>query len=135
MAHGTPDWVRMVQVVVTVENKPIVPEPATEFAIDSYGYQSTSSSSYQTLKEWTITANRVGILRSVELDTDNYAVAQFKLVVAGITVLIDRKIPASFTKEFPDLHIKAGDKVTLSVKSDGATTVAAYCDLNAKEVG
>lgn len=135
MAHGTPDWVRMIQTVVTVENVPIVPEPATEYPIDSYGRLSTSSSSYQTLKEWTVTTDRVGILRSVELSCDNYAVAQFEIVVAGTTVMEDKYLPASFTKEWPDLHLSAGQAVTVSVKSDGATTIVAYCDINAKEVG
>lgn len=135
MANSSPPWVRQVQVVVNVENIPILPEAATEYAIDSYGTLSTSSSTYQTLKEWEVTANRIGILRAIELSCDNYAVAQFKLVVAGTTVFEDKKLPESFTKDWPDLQLTAGQKCTVSVKSNGTTTINAYCDINGKEVG
>lgn len=135
MAIDTPDFVTRVQVAVTVENVPIVPEATTEYPIDSYGTYSGSSATYQTLKEWTVAASRVGILRAVELETSDYGVAQFKIVVAGTTVLENKKIPTSFTKEWPDLHLSAGQKVTVSVKSDGSTTIDAYCDISAKEVG
>lgn len=135
MARGAPDGVLMVQVAVTVENVPIVPVAAENYPVATYTYISTSSSSYQTIKEIEVTTDRVGILRAVEMDTDNYSVAQFKLVVAGVTVFEDKKIPASFTKEFPDLEMSAGQKATLSIKSDGSTTITGYCDYNYKEVG
>ena len=125
----------MIQVAVTVENVPIVPRAAKNYPIATYTYISTSSSSYQTIKELEVTTGRLGILRAVEISCDNYAVAQFKLVVAGVTVFEDKKLPESFTKEFPDLEMSAGQKATLSVKSDGATTINAYCDFNYKEVG
>ena len=135
MATGAPDGVLMIQVAVTVENVPVVPTAANNYPIATYTYISTSSDSYQTIKELTVTTGRLGVLRGVEISCDNYAVAQFKLIVAGVTVFEDKKIPASFTKEFPDLEMSAGQKATLYVKSDGATTITAYCDFNYKEVG
>lgn len=127
MAHGNPDYVSKITIVVTKA------EPSDEFAIATFGSVSTSSSSYQTVKSVTVTADRVGVLRAVEISCDNYAVAQFKLVVAGVTIFEDKKLPESFTKEFPDLRVAAAEEMILSVKSDGATTINAYGDFNYKE--
>lgn len=127
MAHGAPDFVSKTIIVVTKG------EPSDEFAIATYGSVSTSSSSYQTVKSLTVTADRVGVLGAVEISCDNYAVAQFKLEVAGVTIFEDKKLPESFTKEFPDLRVAAGEDIALSVKSDGSTTINAYCDFNYKE--
>lgn len=135
MGFDIPDGPQPVITIQVVATEPVAETPATEYAIDSYGVVSTSSSSYQTLKSWTVTANRVGVLRSVEMACDNYAVAQFKLVVGAITVFEDKKLPESFTKEFPDIRLAAAAAVTLSVKSDGSTTITAYADFSAKEVG
>lgn len=135
MALDTPDFVTRVQVAVTVENVPIVPEAATEYPIETFGRLSTSSSSLQTLKTYTVNTDRVLVLRAIELSCDNYAVAQFKITVAGETVMDTNYLPESFSKEFPDIHLSAGQVVLVQVKSDGSTTIVAYCDLNAKEVG
>lgn len=127
MAHGAPDFVSKTIIVVTKG------EPSDEFAIATYGSVSTSSSSYQTVKSITVTADRVGVLRAVEISCDNYAVAQFKLEVSGVEIFKDKKLPESFTKEFPDLRVAAGEDITLSVKSDGSTTINAYGDFSYKE--
>lgn len=135
MAHGTPDWVRMVQVVVTVENVPVVAEEATEYVIDTYGSYSGSSSTYEDLFNRTVPSDRKGILDKIELSCDNYAVALFKIVVKGVAIMSDERLPESFTKEFPGLQLKAGQQTLVQVKSDGATTIAAYCDVSYKEIG
>ncbi len=127
MAHGNPDYVSRMTIVVTKG------EPSDEFAIATFGSVSTSSSSYQTVKSLTVTADRVGVLRAVEISCSNYAVAQLKLEVAGVTIFEDKKLPESFTKEFPDLRVAAGEELILSVKSDGSTTIVAYCDFSYKE--
>ena len=101
----------------------------------TYGTVSTSSDEYQTVKEIEVTEARVGILRTIEIATDNYAVAQWKLVISEIEVFADKKFPDSFTKELPDLEMSAGQKATVSVKSNGINTINAYCDFGYKEVG
>lgn len=135
MAHGAPDFIARYQVVVTVENVPIVPEAATEYIIDTYGSVSTSSASLQTLFSRTVPSGRVGILNSIELSTDNYDVAQFEIIVKGVTIVDSEKLPESFTKEFPSLHLKAAESISIKVKSDGSTTINAWCDVSYKEVG
>uniref|UniRef100_A0A6M3Y3D8 Uncharacterized protein n=1 Tax=viral metagenome TaxID=1070528 RepID=A0A6M3Y3D8_9ZZZZ len=135
MARGAPDWVSMVQVAVTVENVPIIPDPATEYALDTYGSVSTSSATLQTLFSRTVPADRVGILNAIELSCDNYDVAIFEIVVKGVTIVDNETIPESFTKDFPELHLAAAEAVTVKVKSDGSTTINAWCDVSYKEVG
>jgi hypothetical protein len=125
----------MVQVAVTVENVPIIPDSATEYTLDTYGSVSTALAALQTMFSRTVPAGRVGILDSIELSCDNYDVAEFEIVVKGVTILNSEKLPESFTKEFPSLHLVAGEAVTIKVKSDGATTINAWCDVSYKEVG
>ena len=133
--RGAPDGVLMVQVAVTVENVPIVPEPATEYPIDGYGKATRTSATLATLKSWTITADRVGILRTIEIACSNSAVGQFKITVAGKVVFTTNLIPESFSAEFPDIHLSAGQEVLIQYKSDGSTSLTGYCWITGKEVG
>lgn len=135
MAFDIPDGPQPSITVEVVEAGAITPEPATEYAIDSYGSTSTASASYQTVKTWTVTADRMGILRAVEIACDRYDVAEWKLVVGDVTVFEDITLPVSFTKGLPDLKLASETTVTLSVKSDGVVTINAYADFDAKEVG
>ena len=133
--HGSPDWVRMVQVAVTVNNVPIIPDPAEEEGIDGYGSITTTLSSYQTVTSWTVAADKIGILIGVEAYCNDYTTAQWKLEVGGITIFEDITLPSALDKRFPEIHLDEGDTVVLSVKSDGSTSIDAYGDIDAKEVG
>lgn len=135
MPNSSPPWVRQSQIVVTVENVPVPEEEATETVIDTFGSYSGSSSTYQDLFNRTIPADRKGILDEIELSCDNYAVAQFKIVVKSVTIVEDQVIPESWTKKFPSLQLKAAQQVLVQVKSDGSTTINAYCDVSYKEIG
>lgn len=135
MPNTSPAWVRQVQVVVNVENVPIVPEPASEYALDTYGTYSGSSSTLQDLFNRTVPSDRIGVLESIEFSTDNYDVATWYVEVKGVVILNNEKLPESFTKEFPTLHLAATEQVLVQVKSDGATTINAYADVSYKEVG
>lgn len=135
MAKGAPDHVLLVQVAVTVDNVPVVPDQSSDYVIDTYGAVSTSSATLQSLFSRTVPSGKIGILDSIELSTDEYAIASFEVVVKGVTILDSEKIPESFTKEFPSLHLEAGDSITVKVKSDGSTTIDAWCDISYKEIG
>lgn len=135
MAKGAPDHILLTQVAVVVENVPIVPESATEYILDTFGKVSTNSATLQTLFSRTVPSDRIGILDSIELSTDNYDVAQFEIIVKGVTIMDSEKLPESFTKDFPRVQLIAGESTTVKVKSDGATTINAYCDVSYKEVG
>ena len=112
-----------------------IPEAAVEYVLNTYNIYSGNSNSDQTLFSRTIPNGKVGILDSIELDTDNYDIAQFTIIVKDVTILNGEKIPTSFTKEFPSLHLEAKKSISVKVRSDGATTIKAWCDLSYKEVG
>lgn len=162
MAHGAPDYVTRIEVAVTVEIAPGVYEvitppavtninyyqaaaeaaaayaeatAASEFALDTFGSYSGFSAVLQDLFNRTVPASRTGLLNSIELSCDNYAVAIWYIKVKGVVILDNEKLPSSFTKEFPGLHLLAGEQVLVQVKSDGATTINTYADANYKEIG
>lgn len=130
-----PDGVQVVQVAVTVDNVIVLPQPANERAIAGYGNLSTSSASYQTVTSWTVAAGKGGVLSGIEIACDNYTIATWKLVVAGVTVFIGITIPSRLTKPFPNLLLAAGDVVIISVHSDGVVTINTYADIDGKEQG
>ena len=157
MATGAPDGVLMIQVAVTIDNVPTVQpsitaadyyaamvaalnaqdkaKPATEYPVGGWGHVQTLSADWVELKSWIVTTGRVGVLKAVEVACDNYAVAKFKLLVAGVTVMPIDYLPESFSAEFTDLHLAAGQEVILYVQSNGSTTISAYGWINCKEVG
>lgn len=135
MPNSSPPWVRQVQVTVIVENEPVPEQSSTEYALDTYGYVSTSSATLQTLFSRTVPSGRVGILDEIEMSCDDYDTAQWEIIVKGVTVLDSETIPESFTKSFPSLHLAAAESLTVKVKSDGTATIKAWCDVSYKEVG
>lgn len=133
MAHGAKDGTLIIQVAVTVEDDNKIPLASEEHPIDGYGKYEGSSSSLQTLKSWTVTADREGELRDIEIACSHYTVAQFKITVAGVTVMDTNYLPESFTAAFPPLKLAAAAQVLVQVKSDGSATIKAYCWINGKE--
>ena len=135
MAKGAPDHILLMQHIITIENVPIVVEEASEYILDTYTIYSGSSDEYQDLFNRTVPASRKGILDEIELSCDDYDTAIFRIVVKEVTIVDGEKIPESWTKKFPSLQLKAGQQILVQVKSDGATTINAYCDVSYKEVG
>ena len=135
MPNSSPPWVRQIQVTVVVDDLPVPEQPSTEYALDTYGSYSGSSATLQTLFSRTVPAARIGVLDAIELSTDNYDVATFEIVVKGVTIIDSEKLPESFTKEFPSLHLAEAESITVKVKSDGSTTINAWADISYKEVG
>lgn len=135
MAHGTPDWVRMVQVAVTVELEPIVPEPATEVAAGDVDRYSGSAITYQEVAKWTVTAEKTGELKEVSMITDEPAKTLWKLVIGATTVFEDVTIQSPLTLPFFDLKLAAETVVTLSCKSSDGTAIVADGSIVGKEIG
>jgi len=134
MAHGAKDGTLIIQVAVTVAEDNKVPLASEEHPIDGYGKYAGLSGTLQTLKSWTVTAAREGILEEIELSCSHYTVAQFKITVAGVVVMSQNKIPESFTAPFPKQKLAAGSEVLIQVMSDGSATITAYCWIVGKEV-
>jgi len=135
MAHGTPDWVRMVQVVVTVETKPVVPEPATEVAAGGIGHYAGSDTTYQTVKSWTVTALKTGELKEISFTGTVLAKTYWKVVVGTLTFVTDLLIGAPLTIPFFDLKLAPATVVTVSCKSTDGSSINADASIVAKEIG
>ncbi len=135
MAHGTPDWVRMVQVVVTVENVPIVPEAATEVAAGDAGNYNGASDEYQTVATWTVATGKVGELKEILIISDNYAKTLAQITIAGEVWETDWSPTSAMPIIFEDLKLAAGVVVLVEAHSDGVTTIDVDALIVGKEIG
>ena len=129
MAHGAPDWTDQVQVVI------VEAEAEDEAAETQLDRLSTSSTSYGTVVSWTVTADKVGVLHCVEMESDNYDKTRFQFTIAGEVQFTDIQIEASLSLEYPDVKLAAGSEVLLEAKSSDGTAINVDGDILGKEVG
>lgn len=129
MAHGAPDWTRQVQVVITEA------EPQDEAAVTRLDRLNTTSTSYGTVVSWTVSSGKVGVLRHVEMESDNYSKTRFQLTIAGVVQFTDAQVEDSLSLEWPDPRLAAGDEVLLEAKSSDGTEINVDGDITGKEVG
>ena len=131
----SPDWVTDVQVTVIVENIPVPSTPAKEKAITKLARASPATTDYVPVVSWTVTAARIGVLRFVEMESDDYEYTRFRLTIAGVEQFTDVQIGASLTLEWPDVKLAAGAVVLLEARSTDTTEVNVDGDILGKEVG
>jgi len=131
----SPDWITDVQVTVIVENTPVPSTPAKEKAITKLDRLTTDDIEYDTVVTWTVTAAKIGVLRFVEMESDDYELTRFKLTIAGVVQFTDIQIEASLTLEWPDVKLAAGAIVLLEAASSDGTEVNVDGDILGKEVG
>jgi len=125
-------WTQIVDVVVDI---PVPGVPAHETAITKLARASPASTTYVTVVSWTVTADTMGILRFVEMESDDYEHTRFKLTIAGELQFTDIQIESSLTLEWPDVKLAAGDVVLLEARSSDTTEVNVDGDILGKEVG
>jgi len=130
-----PDGVQVVQVAVTVEGLPVIPQPATEVPAGDVGRYSGTSTSYQSVASWTVATDKQGKLKEVALRSSNYAKTLWKLVIGATTFMTDVTVGGALTLPFSDLSLAAGDTVTLSAKSSDGTTITADGAIAGEELG
>lgn len=135
MAHGTPDWVRMSQVAVTVEGVPVVPEPATEVAAGDAGNYSGTDTTYQTVATWTITANKVGELKEILVISDDYDHTLVRITIAGTVWETDWSPTSSMPIIFEDLKLDTEATVLVEAKSSDGTAIDVDALIVGKEIG
>ena len=102
------------------------------------GRISTASASYQTAAIWTVTAGKVGNLTTAVFMVDQSTVAQWEFTRTDAdgtvtTYFTDRLIQAAIAFAWPDNQLASGTILTIRVKSDGATTIAADAFLTGTE--
>ena len=89
-------------------------------------------STYQTLASWTITSGKTGILKEVAFTVDSTSL--FQLDIDGTNLFTDFSPNADCSISFPNTQLSSGSIITLSVKSDGATTITVYGFISGGEV-
>lgn len=130
-----PDGVMPMISVSVVAGEPKAETETTEYPVLEIDRLSTTSTDYATVVTWTVTADRTGVLKFVEMESDDYTHTRFKLEIGGTVIFTDQQFEASLSLEFPDLKLAAGSVVTLSAKSSDGTAVNVDGDIMGKEVG
>ena len=133
--QDAPDGTLWMQVVSVVLDTPIAPSPAHEEAITRLARASPDSKTYVTVVSWTVAAEMIGILRFVEMESDNYEKTMFQLTIAGEEQFTDVQIEESLALEWPDVRLAAGDVVLLEARSTDTTEVNVDGDILGKEIG
>jgi len=133
--RDAPDWTTWVQTTVTVEGAPVPEQAGQETAIvETEGKISDSSESYQTLASWTVTAAKVGVLRSIEIGASDYSLCQFQLTIGGVAKFTDLDLPDALTLLLADTKLAAATVVLVQGKSTTGTEVDMWGMIEGKEV-
>ena len=99
------------------------------------GFYTGSSATYQEVTSWTISTGKKGVLGEVSFCSDLPDTARFKVTVGASTVLDNIRLTQDVTLPFPKgATVSTGTKLTVYVKSDGATTIKANASITGKEV-
>jgi len=130
-----PDWVRMVQVAVTVENVPVIPGTATERAAGSAGNYSGSDQTYQTVTTWTVASEKVGELKEILILADYYSFTKIKITVGSVTWCNDWSPQGAMPIVFEDLKLAADTIVKVEAKVIGKNTISVDAIIVGKEIG
>ena len=133
--QDAPDGTVWTEIISVVLDTPLPPSPAHEKAITKLARLSTSSTDYQTVVSWTVTVKKIGVLRFVEMESDDYEKTRFKLTIAGVEQFTDVQIEESLALEWPDIRLLAGKEVKLEAKSSDGTAINVDGDILGKEVG
>lgn len=135
MFPTTPDYVRAVQIAVTVENIPVVPVPATEVAAGGAGNYSGTDTDYQEVVSWTISTGKVGELKEILIISDDYAHTLAKVTIGATTWATDWSPTSSMPIIFEDLKLAAASVITVEVKSSDGTAIDVDAIIVGKEIG
>lgn len=135
MAFDIPDGPRPILTITVVAGEPVPETETTETVITRLDRLTTSSTGYDTVVSWTVTAATSGILRHVEMESDDYEHTRFQLTIAGVQQFTDIQIEQSLSLEWPDVKLAAGDVVLLEAASSDGTEVNVDGDITGKEVG
>ena len=133
--QDAPDGTLWTEVISVVVDTPVPPSPAHEEAITKLARLTTSSTDYQTVVSWTVTVKKIGVLRFVEMESDDYEKTRFKLTIAGVEQFTDVQIEESLALEWPDVKLAAEAVVLLEAKSSDTTEVNVDGDILGKEIG
>lgn len=135
MAIDAPDWVTVIQVAVTVENIPVVPEPTTEVAAGGDGNYSGVLETYQEVVSWTVSASKVGELKEILIVSDDYAHTLVKVTVGTVTWAMDWSPTSCMPIIFEDLKLAEATEIKVEAKSSDGTAIDVDAIIVGKEIG
>lgn len=131
-----PDYTLWTVPTILVGSDAVPETPDTETPIvETEGKVTDSSQNYQTLATWTVSAGKAGILRTMELASDNYPKALFQLTIGGVQKFTDLELPSAWTGFMAESRLAAGTVVLLEGKSSDGTSVDLWGMIEGKEVG
>jgi len=114
----------------------ITPSPAIQEAAGGVGRYSGNSTSYQTVKSWTVATGKRGELKEISLASTTLSHTAWKVTIGSATWLNNQVLDAILTIPFIDLLLVAGTVVKVEVKSDDvANTINASVSIVGKEIG
>lgn len=129
MAHGGPDWVRRVEVVITEA------QPADERAAGDAGNYSGVLQTYQEVASWTVAALKLGELKEIIILSDDYAHTLAKITIGSVVWCTDWSPTGAMPIIFEDLRLAAAAVVKVEVKSSDGTAIDVDAIIVGKEVG
>lgn len=135
MAGDLPDWVRMVQVAVTIDNVPIVPTPATERAAGGVGKYTGTDETYQEVASWTVATGKIGELKEIYILSDDYAHTEIKITIGAVTWCTDWTPQGVMPIIFEDLRLAAASIVKVETQSTDGTAIVVDVIIVGKEIG
>lgn len=133
--QDAPDGTVWTEIISVVVDTPVPPSPAHEKAITRLHRLPTALMAYGQVVEWTVLGDTIGILRFVEMETDNYEKTRFRLTIDDVVQFFGIEIGASLSLEWPDVKLAAGVQVLLEAMSSDGTAINVDGDILGKEVG
>lgn len=136
MPIDAPDYTTWVQTVEVIASSPTPLLASTETPIsETEGKVTTTSSDYQTLATWTISAGKIGVLYGVELYAVPFSAAHFRLTINGAIQWQNVEFPTGLNMIFSDARLPAAAVVLVEGKSNDGSSVKLWGHIEGKEVG
>lgn len=129
MAHGAPDWVTQIQVVI------VEAQPADECAAGDAGNYSGVLQTYQTVATWTVATGKIGELKEILIISDNYAKTLAQITIAGTVWETAWSPTSAMPIIFEDLRLAAGAVVLVEAESSDGTAIDVDALIVGKEIG
>lgn len=135
MATDYPDYVRAIQITVTVEDEPTAPEPANEAAAGDAGNYSGTDQTYQTVATWTVSTDKIGELKEILIISDDYAHTLARITIGGTVWETDWSPTSAMPIIFEDLKLAESTVVLVEAKSSDGTAIDVDALIVGKEIG
>lgn len=135
MPLDTPDFVTRIQVAVTVENVPIVPEPDTERAAGAVGSVITNEQDYTELAKWTVATGKVGELKHITIISEDYVRTYANITIGGVAWATAWSPTSCMPLVFEDLKLSAAQEVIVEIKVVADGDIEVNATIVGKEIG